>query len=618
MIRDTEVAENVSIKAHYEAPGYISGKFKYCREQIEKAEKQVQELPDSDKDDVKQQLVDQLKTAKANIDENIAREETVQEFVHTLTKAYMLYHRIISESKQPIRSRNILKFVEETKSEWHSLNMKFPNIPPFQEKIDELLKEQEAFGKVIMILEIIEVTIKAVKHDSPIHTQEEVLEGLKKLEKWPVAHRAAIRRLNKIWDSSFRFRRIDWKDEYTPVWPIPTAPTDLWQPSEEDVGIPDYDMVRPGTPAQSGLPFAKRPDLAQKDPIFVEHTLPYAGQIVFAAEDIPRYIRNKDALKNKFTLSDAISARAVWPTSLANYAIGKKKTDGSPVYPVDKLLAEAHLAPRVMISLLLKIDGKLVFEKYAYQDTFAFFTADSDMYYTEQTLEWDILGAPNKPANLYTIWGLMPRMLYGQLLRAGPGTHKVEMSLHYNIHDNFVDHQNRRDGPTNIETLTSHPLAEGSFEVVVPEGAKIPDTFGKSQVEDVPLKDIKLYYRTRAPIGPEHVLWCQEVEGWRIHIDAKEVIEYDEHTKQLIKIKIPAKYGKTYAVITYKSPEEKWRQEAATYSTIVVVSGPLSNWSQGVETILEIRQGATFEVDFLPDNLIAAIPQRCEAKFRNV
>ncbi len=611
LIRVAKVAEVVPTSTNtggYNAPSYINGKWAHTLSLVEKMEKQVNELP---ADDLKNTMLEQLKTARAQIEENDKRNEVVSQFVGVLSKASLLHHRIAHEAERPMRD-NILGFVDEVASEWHSLNMKFPYIPPFQEKIDKLIKEQMHVGKVVMILEIIEGMVQKVDSKVPIHKQEHIVSGLKQLEKWPVAHRAAIRRLQKIWNSYFRYSMENWKPEFEPEWPTPSAPTDLWQPSEEDVGIPDYEMVRPGTPAQSGLPFANRPD-STKDAILAEYTLPLAGKIVFANETIQPQIKNKDALKTKFSLTDPIFARAVWPRSIANYAIGKKK-DGTPVYPVDGLMDKNYLAPSLIMSLQLKIDGKPVHRKYAFQDSFGYFHGNNNMYYTQQTVGFEILGLPMTPESFYTGWDLMPRLLYGYLLRAGAGTHKVEMSLHYNIFDQFVTHQNRRDGPTNIDTLTSYPLAEGSFEIEVPAGAKMPDTFGENHAEPVPLKELHAYFRSHR----EHMLWCKLEEDWQIRVEAKEILEYDKFRDVMVKTKIPAKWGKAYGCLTYKNPEEKWTQEAITYYIVIVIAGPNKTWSEGIEGLNVFRQGAQFEADFLPDSLIAKIPNRCEPKFRNV
>jgi uncharacterized protein (DUF1810 family) len=581
LIRTAKVAEDVRPLEQYNAPSYIEGKFAHTLSLVEKMEKQVSELPDDEKDTVKKTMLEQLQTAKNYIAENNARETKVAQFVACLSKANSLYHSIHFESERPRRD-NILGFVDNIASEWHSINIKFPYLPPFQEKMDKIIKEQEHLGKVVMILEIIEGMVQHVDSKTPIHTQKGIVDGLKQLEKWPVAHRAAIRRLKKVWDSYFRFSRIRWQPEFEPVWPTPSAPTDLWQPSEEDVGIPDYDMIRPGTPAQGGLPFANRKD-STSDPILAEYTLPHAGQIVFSTESIQPQIKNKDALKNKFTLTEPIFARAVWPRAIANYAIGKKK-DGTPVYPPEGLMNEAHLRPQLVMSLNLKIDGKPVSPKYTFNDCFEYFTGNDTMYYTQQTVGFGILGLPMDCETFYTGWDLMGRVLYGYLLRAGAGSHKVEMSLHYNLFDQFVTHQNRRDGPTNIDTLTSYPLAEGSFEVEVPAGAKMPDTFGPTKCEPVPLKELQNFYLQRFQ---ENLLWVRLEEDWQIRIEAKEVIEYDKFHDVMVKTKIPAKWGKAYACLGYKNPEKNkiFQQELVALSIIIVVAGPNKTWDEGVETM---------------------------------
>lgn len=580
LIRTAKNAENVPLEG-YSAPSYIEGKFGHTLSLVEKMEKQVLELPADEKDTVRKTMLEQLQKCKSQLEENNARELTVAQFAACLTKASSLYQRIQAESKRPMRN-NILGFVDEIASEWHSLNTKFPYIPPFQEKMDKIIKEQEHLGKVLMILEIIEGMIHNVDSKTPIHTQENIVAGLKQLEKWPVAHRAAIRRLQKIWNSYFRFSRIKWQPEFEPVWPTPSVPTDLWQPSEEDVGIPDYEMIRPGTPAQSGLPFANRPD-SSTDPILAEYTLPLAGKIVFSSDTIQPQIKNKEALKNNFSLTDPIFARAVWPTSIANYAIGKKK-DGAPVYTVDKLMDEGHSQPSLVMSLNLKIDGKNVSPKYKFNDCFEYFHGNNIMYNTQQTLGWNMLGLGMDCETFFTGWDLMGRVLYGYLLRAGAGTHKVELSLHYNIFDNHVTHQHRRDLPTNIDTLTSYPLAEGSFEVEVPVGAKMPDTFGPNKVEPVPLKELQAFYQQRFN---EDLLWVRLEEDWQIRIEAKEISEYDKFRDVMVTTKIPAKWGKAYACVGYKNPEKNqlFKQELVSLSIIIVVAGPNKTWDEGVESM---------------------------------
>lgn len=373
-------------------------------------------------------------------------------------------------------------------------------------------------------------------------------------------------------------------------------------------------MIRPGSPAQSGLPFSDRLH-STKDAVISEYTLPLASKIVFANESIQPAIKNKDALKTKFNLTDPIFARAVWPRSIANYAIGKKK-DGTPVYPIEGLMDHGYNAPQLIMSLMLKIDGKPVHSKYAFQDSFGHFSGNKTMYATQQTVGFEILGLPMAPESFYLGWDLMPRLLYGHLLRAGAGTHKVELSLHYNLFDSNPVHQNCKDGPTNIDTLTSHPLAEGSFEVVVPAGAKMPDSFGPVTVEPVPLKELQAYFNEKR----EQLLWSKQEDDWQIREEATEFLEYNRFTKVMTKTKVPAKWGKAYACLTYMSPEQNpaWKQEAVKYYIVIVIAGPKKSWSSGAEAISVFRQGAQFEADFLPDTLLAKIQNRCEPKFRNV
>ncbi len=607
MAKAAEVVSTANNAGYYKPREYIYGKWAVALSLVKEMEAQANELP---ADELKTTMLEQLKTARTQLKENDKRNKLVSEFVSVVEKASHLHYRLVCEVEQPLRD-NILGFVDEVASEWHSLNMKFPKIPPFQEKMDKLINGQMHAGKVTSILETIKAMATNVDGKVPIHKQERIINGLKQLEKWPVAHRAAIFRLQKVWNNYFRFFQENWKPEFEPEWPTPSSPADLWQPSEEDVGLPGYEMIRPGTPAQSGLPFANRPD-STKDSIFAEYTLPFAGKIVFANETIQPQIKNKDAFKTKFNLTDPIFARAVWPRSIANYAIGKKK-DGSPVYPADGLMEDPR-APNLIMSLVLKINGKPVSKKYAFQDCFGHFGGNANMYNTQQTVGFGILGLPMAPESFYTGWDLMPRVLYGQLLRAGAGTHKVEMSLHYNLFDTDPTHQNLKDGPTNIDTLTSHPLAEGSFEVVVPAGAKMPDSFGPINVEPAPLQALQTYFRNHR----EHMVWAKLEDDWQIREEAQELLEYDRFSKVMVKTKIPAKYGKAYGCLTYKSPENKWPQEAITYYVVIVIAGPKKTWSEGVEGISVFRQGAQFEADFLPDSLLSTIPNRCEPKFRNV
>lgn len=63
------------------------------------------------------------------------------------------------------------------------------------------------------------------------------------------------------------------------------------------------------------------------------------------------------------------------------------------------------------------------------------------------------------------------------LIDAGPGKHTVEFSLHFAfIGDNIWD-QPLYDHSCVWSSLPSHPLAVGSFDIVVPEGTTIITCF---------------------------------------------------------------------------------------------------------------------------------------------
>ncbi len=580
LIRDAKVAEHVVLGEPYNPPKYIAGKWDHALSLLEKLKKQVLEIPENEKDTVRQTMWDQINTGFSNIAENLDRETLVEEFVTILQKASMLYCRIVNEVGAS--RRNLADFADEIASELHSLNMKFPNIPPYQAELLKIIYQKEHSGKVSKILSLIESIIVRANARAPYHTQENILEVLKQLEQWPVARRFFISRLTRILDSEFRFHPQDRTPDLEPVWPTPTAPTDLWQPTEADFGMPDYELVRPGTPAQSGLPFGKRPDSTNHE-AFVKYTAPYAGKIVFGTGDIPLLIdQNKDALKTKFSLSDQISARAVWPRSLANYAIGKKK-DGTPVYTVDGHMDAVVNCPKLVMSLQVKIDGKPVHPRHEFQQSIGYFLGDSKLFNTQQTVFFNVLGLGIDFANHANSWSVKSRILYSYLLRAGPGTHKVEMALHYNVFEGDARHQHRVDGPTNINTLTSYPLAEGSFEVDVPAGAKMPDDFGPTQIEPVPLRALEKFFIDDS----EQLIWAALTSDWSIHVPEKEIIEvvnaaFDEYRK----VKIPAKYGKFYCCLSYINPQTcEWKFEAAKYTIMQVIAGPKKSWEDGVESV---------------------------------
>jgi stress response protein YsnF len=604
LARRAKLAEKIPLEDLYVPPRKIEGNWTNALSMVKLLQKQVRELPANDA--LRRELLEQVTTATENIEENRQRETSVASLVKVLDKASAVYVRLKTEAAR-LGRRDHSEFLRDVDSDWRALKSQFARIPLYEERVEKIMRENFTTTNVGPMLSIAEVVYLRVKSNEPIHEQELVVDTLKKLEKWPAAHRYCIRRLTRIWNYTFRFQMEKWCPEFEPIWPTPTAPADLIQPNEEALGLPSYEMIRPGTPEQTGLPFANRPDQSTKDAEFAQYTLPYAGKIVFSTSHISPHVGTfKSSLQTKFSFADSINARAVWPRAIANYPFAKNK-DGTPVYTVEDIMDRSkYTVPDLVMSVQVKIDGKLVFPKYQFQDSIGYlrYAHDEKLFDYQQSLGFDLLGnLGSSYDNFSNVWRMMSRLLTGYLLRAGHGAHKVDVALYYNLFDGNPHHQKRVDNPSNIDTLTSHPLAEGSFEVDVPIGAKFPDDFGPTVAEPVAL-DAMVGKLLKEGL---HLIWARQDGDWDVVLLAKEEIKVDPVTRVSYVVKTPAKYGKHYSCIAFERTSDL---DYVLFCAVYVIAGPKPTWDNGIEEVWLAQKGMSWDPSFLPESLLAKLPDR--------
>lgn len=571
--RVARLAEKIPLEDLYVPPRKIEGNWNYALGEVKLLQKIVRELPADEP--LRRELMEPVTTAVENLEENLQREKAVSNLVKVLDKASAIYVRLKGEAARTV-PRDHTEFIKDVVSDWKQIKAQFTReliIPVYEERVRKIVKEHFASRDVRAVLNIIHGAYTNLSREEPMHKQERVLEVLKNLEPWPAARELCIRRLTRIWNARFRFEMEKWRPEFEPVWPTPTFEVELLQPHDDALGLTSYELIRPGTPEQTGLPFGNLPDQSTKDSDFARSGLPYAGKIVFSSQNISPYVEKcQSILRTKFGISDFIKARAVWPRALANYPIAKN-TDGTPVYTVEGIMDRTKFKPppHLYMSLQVKIDGKLVFPKYQFQDSIAYWKGGEELFNYDQSCTFDLLG---DMSNFSSELGLVSRLLTGYLLRAGPGTHKVDVALFYNLFDGDAhpDYA-RKDSPNNIDTLPSHPLAEGSFEVDVPVGAKFPDDFGPTVAEAKPFAALKRW---------QNAIWAREEGDWELMYAAKEEIRVIPFTNEIQVIKTPAKYGKTYSCVYYK---QSLNLDYAVYCVASVIAGPNKTWDDGTEEV---------------------------------
>jgi hypothetical protein len=417
-----------------------------------------------------------------------------------------------------------------------------------------------------------------------------------------------------------------------------------------------YRIVQPGPGAVDDgdgdgkeLPLANRDDQSTSERVYNALRKARAGQIVFSsAGSIDANEESDAAFGAEFDANDQVFGRAYWPRALANYALGVDKASGKPLYGPKYIFSSSHGHADlhyVEFLLFVSVDGERVERLGQPGNAFAYFRDNGargskksyrqgscvDFWSFNQTCRLQ-LGA-DAISDASDDWLTAANRLRRHYKSLSAGKHRVDVELCYRVLT--TDDNLERRGPGKEvfplhDTPISTPIARGHFDVNVADPAAV-----RLGTMFAPRSDACTLARPLATKNEQLIKrWLAESGGWGARASKTEeplyvalegnwyvcTTRYFEHTISNFEIKLkkePTQYGLPCVAYFYRSPQTGWARESIAAFHLSALAPETRNPSHGPPFVgVSVGTSFSFDVDLLPDNVIATIKKRASEKQR--
>eukprot|EP00052_Salpingoeca_macrocollata_P028485 m.276649 g.276649 ORF g.276649 m.276649 type:complete len:1904 (-) comp22866_c0_seq11:52-5763(-) len=468
---------------------------------------------------------------------------------------------------------------------------------------------------------------------------------LKALTKFPLALAEAPRIM--LEQSNKRYERREHEQPENKNMPkeIPAAARDSFEEESADWYKPKSAAVKPGPASVSGLPYAKRKPMQNKE--VLEACKPYTGKLVFSADAVPKVPTADFAsrLSTTFAFGQPIHARAFWEQPIRNFAVAVSNDDKkTPVYGPETLTYTISRGKHYLeLLLFVSINGKQVHRRGQPDGAFAWFEErgtdthsrgqkGADFWGSNQSCRVPVFKTScENLSDFGDDWEqAAPRLAY-HLTQAGAGTHEVKVDLCFRLAQGEENMAAFSPVEPRFDSLVSHPIASGSFKITVPAGAKVPNP--------LPVRSTGLPADKAAQYEQCVKEWLQKARDWGARGNKTEVpigviLRGDMRvvSTQTVRVTVsgsnsvtfeeePTQYGVNVYAVFYRSPESGWSREEVIIFDLTACAQVYAGASKGQPPVADIPpvtgvmvgSNGSIDAHLVPDELFAGVP-RCLPK----
>lgn len=460
------------------------------------------------------------------------------------------------------------------------------------------------------------------------------------LRRFPKARATAIKQHDEIVAQRYERRPWDRKTEegnwHSIVDPYEGQTiSDAFEETIDYHPAAEYEIIRPNDPS---LPVRQQKSVKDSK-LWTDLHKKWAGKIVFSNSPIDANSPNEGDTKSTFAGNEEIYARAFWPHAIAQIAVAKKKSDGSPVYPFKYLFNRNGFNDKHILEIaqIVTIDGVRQQREAQPEGAFTWFSdigqrGDEKSYEAKigQTTDFyafnqscSVLISRKEVKDPATDWQTASNRYQLVLSHLPPGEHKVKIDIVYRL---VSTHNNESQFVKVFPPFTtpwSHPIASGEFTI---NTSSIPITLGSI----FPKRQTTLAANVAKEYEGLIIKLLQNNSGWGARASKTEVPFHVVLTGDWFPsatgwfkcgntlVEETTQWGINFTALFYRSPTTGWNHEEVRGFYLSAYTNQVRG-QKAEPPFVQIGVGGNFgfDVDLLPPDVIATAFKRCPENLRS-